>query len=497
MARLLRKIALVAAFSFMFLFISVGYAAISSNLTISGSAVLAEPIAVYIKSVEVYDQSSYVTDATQDKVFPTNLQTNVSLSNRWTSKTITYKITVKNNTKYKYAYSGVVYDASVENNSYLKNGNITITTKDKATDKSATFNGSDSIDAGTEKVFYATYTYASTLRNVDLSTFVNYEFGVHVDSMGDMAIERTLERFRVILNTEDTYQKLITDIDDKYKGQDWQANYIGNVSTTVSAGNQSQSEKNDIATIENLFQEDLSLTINGVQTNVTVMIKRTNVDENLNTGDNYTATYGNSTTYGYGCEMSIYLTSDKLNVSNGRADVYLAVFTCETDSEGNPIEWYQIGEVYEGKAPIVSYDGTGGGTGSFITDDWTSNAKTYKVTDNYSYTIPQGDGRNDGIEDIREIIPQKDAAANNELLRLLRLGHGLINGDYSSETLAGHAVVILKDAMADAEKYYTTTTDINGNPTAASIINDPTRAQLIPIIKKLDYAVSAFDSYLP
>ena len=76
---------------------------------------------------------------------PTNVIAAFSRTSRWRSGSVTYKITVLNNTNYKYTYAGIDYvrNASGYNgNSYISNG-ITITTKDNQNDSSATFNTND------------------------------------------------------------------------------------------------------------------------------------------------------------------------------------------------------------------------------------------------------------------------------------------------------------------------------------------------------------------
>jgi hypothetical protein len=330
-----------------------------------------------------------------------------------------------------------------------------------------------------------------------------------------MAVEKTLAAFANALNTPEKYSDLITNIDNKYAGQDWQANYIGNV-------NGSSSE--DTETIKRLLGEGLTLTIDGVTKNVTVMVKRTNVDNDDRTGDAYKAvqtewvtnnngTWWNknddyqeevikATTTAQGCEMTIYMTSNDLDrkVEAGEynnkdyAEVYVAVFTCTNNgvinADGSTTitsDWYQIGEIYYGYAPIVSYDGTGGGTGSFITDDWTTIKKTYKVTENYSYTINDGNGRGNGTEDIREVISAKDAGATNELNNLKNKAARAIAYIDANQSYFNHSAYIpyvekLREVFAKANNVV--------------VDNNTTRADLISILKELENAVYPFERYL-
>ena len=109
--------------------------------------------------------------------------------------------------------------------------------------------------------------------------------------------------------------------------------------------------------------------------------------------------------------MTLYLTTDQLNKANTNAPVYVTVFTCDRDADGNIVgDWYKIGESYIGKAPVVGYNGESNGTGSFVTDKWVSDAAIYNVTDRYSYRVNQGTS----IKDLTRAVDQN---AINELQR--------------------------------------------------------------------------------
>ena len=82
-------------------------------------------------------------------------------------------------------------------------------------------------------------------------------------------------------------------------------------------------------------------------------------------------------------------------------------------------------------------------------------------------------------------------------MRLLKLAHGVLNGDYSDTPFGGEAVIALETAIAKSSSYYNTTTDANGNTTAGSVVGGTLRANIIPLMKDLEYALKAFESYLP
>ena len=506
------------AFSFMFLFISIGYAQIADTLSVNGIATW-EYQGVVITSVEeVTTGTKNLTSESETYLVPTNLVNVVKLNKQGAS--VKYKITVHNKSpKYKYSYKGVVCDAALDgynNDLYAQRASSTKFTVATTKENGSTFATGTAINPGETLTFYATYTFGNNVQlNKSFTFLLNYSFGVHVDSMGEMAVEKTLAAFANALNTEEKYSDLITNIDNKYAGQDWQANYIGNV-------NGSSSE--DTETIKRLLGEGLTLTIDGVTKNVTVMVKRTNVDNDNRTGDAYKAvqtewvtnnngTWWNTsddyqeevikaTTTAQGCEMTIYMTSNDLDrvVEAGEynnkdyAEVYVAVFTCTNNgvinADGSTTitsDWYQVGEIYYGYAPIVSYDGTSGGTGSFITDDWTTIKKTYKVTENYSYTINDGNGRGNGTEDIREVLSAKDAGATNELNNLKNKAARAIAYIDANPSYFNHSAYIpyvekLREVFAKANNVV--------------VDNNTTRADLISILKELENAVYPFERYL-
>ena len=106
---------------------------------------------------------------------------------------------------------------------------------------------------------------------------------------------------------------------------------------------------------------------------MTVFIKRANVDSNSSTGD------------ANGDEYILFMTADPLESSGNPAIVYACVYTRFAQDK----DFIMVGEMFEGTAPIVDYDG-GEGTGSFTTDRWTS-SKDY-------YDIPAGSGNTNNQE---------------------------------------------------------------------------------------------------
>ena len=95
------------------------------------------------------------------------------------------------------------------------------------------------------------------------------------------------------------------------------------------------------------------------ETEMSIFIKRANLDGNTNTGDED------------GLEYVLFMTADPLTSSGSQAIVFACVFTRFSQDQ----DYIMVGEMFEGKARIVSYSGWGG-SGSFTTDRW-YNTKAY------------------------------------------------------------------------------------------------------------------------
>ena len=231
--------------------------------------------------------------------------------------------------------------------------------------------------------------------------------------------------------------------------------------------------------VNTLFAGQLQLIINGQTTPATVIIKHENLDNSTLTGDDYVATNtSNGGVFrGYGCEMTLYLTTHSLSKrdsTDGYAPVYVSVFTCDRDASGNKIsEWYKIGDVYQGRANIVGYKGEADGEGSFVTDNWVATANTYRVTDSLSYSVTAGTT----IKTLTQVVDSKVIAAYQDLL--LRAKAIIDNTNY-----AGTGIIAVENAYDRAARFYTT--DADGNPVAMTNV---TRAQLCPIVAELEHSV--------
>lgn len=446
--KLWMKICGVIALSLMCVFTSVGYAAITSNMTITGTAQVAPPEKLFISHVSGGGYIDESTLAYADTVVTSDVTLNNGVAE--------YEITVYNNTDETYYYLAMVRgtQTSTDGGSEIAYSNDNITMQVEGIQRG------DEVIAHSMVTFKVRATFKSGADTSDPSLFsiVEYRFSTtQPDSSDEAAISGVLAMFPKVLNSND-YAVLKQEMYDRNGRQN--ASYIGNVVGANDA---------DSAMIEQLFGDTLILNIDGADKPVTVIIKADNIDENSGTGDSYKGLWGTNQSGG---EMTLYITADPLTSSGSRPDVYAMVYTMN-QSTG---EWYQLGDVYHGKATVKRYNALfNTGTGSFNTGDWESVAKTYKVTDRYSYTV--------GESSINSLVQVKDANANAELRLLLQEAKNIVDsGEYFAEQ-----VEALQSALEKYAKYYTT--DANGT---VSISGDPTRAEIVPVIRDLDNLLKDF-----
>ena len=466
---------LCAMLSLMVVFLSAGYASLTDNFALRGHAKIEVPSGLFITNIERVSYSGLRTAEATFEPYSTTVTCSLRKSSNNTAGSVTFRITVFNNTDRVYAFRKLYYQTDVDG---YANDKIRTTSGNRYIGVSVIFpqdeNGKNkTIGIKEELTFEVIYTIGSSSstfpsRNT-YQTLINYQFGINVDSEEE-AVEAVHEKFLNILNTSSTYGTLVDVLDNKYDGyNEWTSNYVGNVGNATS---------DDALTVNTLFAGQLELIINGETRPATVLIKHENLDNNENTGDNYTAraNTGSAITRN-GCEMTLYLTTHSLeraDSADGYAPVYVTVFTRDKDAEGNNVgEWYKIGDIYEGRANIVGYKGEADGEGSFVTDNWVAYDRTYTVSERYSYHVPAGTT----IKALAQVVDDEMIA---EFGRLLTEAKAIID----DVRYAGTGIDEVEDAFWDAYRHFSL--DENNNP-----VPDPnvTRAQLCPDVRALDAAI--------
>jgi len=464
--------------AFLCLLSSVGYASLSKPMEINGSIKVDIPYGLFITNITTTTSSNVDHDSVSYLPYSTTVDSTIDRVNN-AAGTVTYQITVLNNTKLTYSYRGIYYQKNLpgyNGNNYVSTSNArsnigvvcSLATASAANKK---------VDPGETLIFTVTYT-VGTGRNAstDWKTLINFQFGINVDGERE-ALEVIEDKFLNVLNTTSTYEQLIDALDNKFDGrQEWTSNYIGNVTGSSSA---------DSMAVNTLFAGQLQITVGEENMDATVLIKHENLDGNRLTGDDYTAVNSNNggVFRGYGCEMTLYLTIDPLTSAGKYVPVYVVVFTCDRDENGNiDGDWYRIGSTYAGTANVVTYDG-GNGTGSFVTDNWRADGASYQIIEGYSFNI-KGETYNLGAysqtvatnDTIKTIVSAKDNNAVNTLQTLLNDAKRITN----NQEYAGVGIDLINETYTKLSDYYTV--DENGN----HIVNsDLTVAQLSPAILNL------------
>jgi len=326
----------------MCFFTCVGYAAITSNMILHGEVDIKPPKEVFITTIT----TSETNGATVAVNGYTGTVVNSTLNLGTTSgASVIFTITVFNNTDVDHGYNAKIYtvgEMTYDNENIHLDPDIERRTVVKAGEY-LTFN------------VMASYVKPGSITDTVLNSIVTYEF-LPLDEIpedeGEIAVSGVLGQFERILNDEineipDSYTQLVDQMSDYNNNDRYDDSYIGNVDGASDADNN---------LLDELFQGQLMLNINGVDTAVTLLIKSEDIDGNTANGK----------------EMVIYMTTDDLQKSSvwrtEYAPVYVAVFRNVTLDDGTK-EWQQIGDMYYGSATIKQYNGYPG-NGSFDTDTW-------------------------------------------------------------------------------------------------------------------------------
>lgn len=458
---MLKKITLWALLLLFTMGMSIGYASLTDNLFLEGEAhAQGKPfVGVYISNVSVYSISG-AESVSLSYVKPTNL---VSVARpAWNNSSITYKVTLHNNSITTYWYIREQFDKDVESNALIgaENG-ITITTKDHPSDTSNTFNSEDWMPPNTYRDIYVTYTFGSAAQSYP-ATFVNFLFGVKMDSVHD--------KFLSVLNDQNgagSYDLITEAFDEKYK----------ETGSTVIANIGEEKELFD-----QLFGEELTIDVDGKAVPVTVLIERNNVDGRT-TGDSYGVSGGPT-----GCEYTVYITVDALNSPTGKATVY-AVSYSKGGTAGDDL-WYQLGELYEGTANITDYDSTTQDfEGAFDINSWNATANKYVVADGITYLVGQEQGdQYDKLKTLKEIMSTNDQDIFNDIdnSKILKNVYDIVYNSANTNKAGYHS---LRDAFIAAEPFYNV---MNGGQ-EVKVKRTGTRAEIIPYIESIQKALDYYN----
>ena len=381
------KIALSLMLSLSFCTLCVGYAQISTSLDITGSATFTQP-PIYISNTAHQSGGTY----TQQGILNGNILQSRVVLGASAASTAVVAVTVKNRTTDDYGYNGTF--TGTDSIQY-SNPNIIYTVyadaacKQPLAKKTALY-PQTTADGADGLTFYVKFSYKkgyTPTASETLDSFLHFDFKTPIDSIiDDTAVDHAVNKFEDILNDHindadyDTLMALMNGSSTiPNNASDRNISYVGNTGTADVA-------TRDKASLNNLFDGQLSMNIEGTIKEVKFILKRENIDGNTTTGgETFTYRHGfmgwQSTTV-QGPEMVLYMTSDPLESNeevtvrhDDEVTVYAMVYTSYDGGE----KWVQIGETYKGKATVCSYSSSYSGTGSFNTDTWRSEETYHNV----------------------------------------------------------------------------------------------------------------------
>lgn len=436
------RILFSVAFSFMFLFISVGYAALADTMTVTGTSEYTPAMdKVIFTKAEVHSAVGGTSEAV-GCYYPTTVGSTLQYDGSSEYLDVTYKITAKNySSTIKYAYMGIACDETLDNENSLQSSEkllVDVHFHDENGDEVELAPGMP-VEPGQELTLYIDYSIAKDNIPDDrkVKTLLNFKFGYHTDSAGEAATQEIFTQFLSVLNDpakmkqiEDQIavsEDLKTLLKDNILGFAIEnRNYIGNVAGSPLGDAYTQNEQN---LIKDLFGDTLKITtINAEgepeEHNVQVIIQSKDIN-------------GDDTD-----ELILYMTtSDIYNMKITKANIYIDNIYATMFVNDTKAGWIQAGDMYKGRA-IAGRINTAGGSPSFLfradsfaPDTWVSVESEYKVTEEYSYSIAAG-------QSVSAIIaaPAENEAWNT-LLALYETAQGIDLNDYAADKEVKQALI--------------------------------------------------------
>ena len=347
--------------SLMTLFVSVGYATLTGQLTISGTTEWNETANIYITDIQVTNQSNVSGTVSVTKTgFVVFEHGNYTLNRQRNQSnpggSVTIRITLKNNSGIDQYFAQLTTDPALPQRCVIsypdaqfgvgsvvpqgESRTLTLTIQNTQTMQTVNMNGRESVLVFSPS-FDEDTTQDVTKSLADVFANVLAGNGPAGDGEGitykgqEIAADRILQVLQQNMESVDT------------------GGYIGNV------GNATQDRKD---LIEAIFGENMTMQIGNTYYTVSVLIKNQQID---NRGQN---------------DMVMYITADQLTLGGGRwsggawrdlniVPVYGLVFI------NNGAQGYTYCDhLFAGEAPVCDYGGTFGEgyTGSFNTNLWNS-----------------------------------------------------------------------------------------------------------------------------
>ena len=164
------KIFCVSAFSFLCLFAALGYAEVSDTLSIIGDVDAEVPDTIFISDVTLSDVTAGGASNMVSAVYPTSINSSISLTR--SNSSVTYTVTVFNNTGLRYEYIAAKYA-----NEFYSNENISFHLTNLSTGEELLHG--DIVEPGEHLTFTVEFSYKDGYTpsgEEELSSLINYEF---------------------------------------------------------------------------------------------------------------------------------------------------------------------------------------------------------------------------------------------------------------------------------------------------------------------------------
>ena len=403
---------------------------------------------VYIKSTELVSAQN-ASNSKNSFEKPTTHVTTSDASRA--NGTVTYKITFHNNSEVTYWYAGRSYSSDFAQNSLIgKTNGISVRTADKQGDSSSTFDENDWIPPQTERDVFVTYTYGSNAQD-SCQTKVEFRFDIKMDAVHDEFLE--------VLNNSPPGQGYYSLVE--------LFNQLYHEDGTTHICSASHPE-----VIEGLFG-DTMVNMDGVEKEAHVLIRRENLDNDTSSGDDY------SNSGPKGCEYTLYITVDPLTPGS-TVNVYAISYSIGASGMGD--DWYQVGELYEGTAPVNS-------EGSIDYTKWKAKHKTYELADGIEYVVgaPNGD-QYDIMNTMEQLISAVDQDIFNQIdnTNIFKKVYDIIKKYPDTED---PEIVGLSRAFEDASKFYR---NLNNGQEFKVVRDKYTRAEIIYALQNIQQALDYY-----
>lgn len=346
------KMILGISLSFMCLFVSVGYAGFTSEMSIHADAELSPPNAVFIVNISNVQTSNATINTPPVNLSEpsTKIMSEITFASR--NAYVTFDVLIMNGTSFNQYFDVLEEYPEIEGiEGAFSYANM---------DWSVTPPQGTMIMPGEQTLFTVTLTYTGRNTNQTRKMLHEFDFVLDSDDLTEAVSKGVTDKFADILNnrleedivydyngteitvdSNNTYNEVVNHMESDTSG-----NYIGNLMGA---------DGDDKALLTALFEGALTFTVGNEEVPITVMIKEKNV-------------YGTSDK-----EMVLFITADDLSSTWTYVPVYAAVF-----SKNDLGEWVQIGDIFAGEARTNSYSGWYG-SGSFNTETWRSTQSYYGI----------------------------------------------------------------------------------------------------------------------